>query len=237
MLVALQVERMRAEAKGYLLKHEIVQSGQQYCESSLDEGRFSAIQGAIKTLLAKDLVQKWSHPARFSLTDSGADLAERIWNSAERRTSVAASEAPAPPQTMAPSAAPLESFSLPRGSFDVVLLVDSRETKSKEERTFIADRLGQAGVRAEQRSLPLGDFLWVARSRPEAGSQLDEVVLDFIVERKREDDLISSILDGRFREQKVPVRSPSTYLSFASAPRESSGFFIWLRGVTMLICA
>merc|ERR1719234_1984744 len=29
-----------------------------------------------------------------------------------------------------------------------------------------------------------------------------EVVLDFIVERKRMDDLASSIIDGRFREQK-----------------------------------
>jgi len=28
-------------------------------------------------------------------------------------------------------------------------------------------------------------------------------VLDYIVERKRMDDLASSIVDGRFREQKV----------------------------------
>lgn len=31
-----------------------------------------------------------------------------------------------------------------------------------------------------------------------------ELVLDHIVERKRLDDLCSSIIDGRFREQKVP---------------------------------
>jgi len=30
-----------------------------------------------------------------------------------------------------------------------------------------------------------------------------ELVLDFIVERKRMDDLAGSIVDGRFREQKV----------------------------------
>ena len=30
-----------------------------------------------------------------------------------------------------------------------------------------------------------------------------EVVLDYIVERKRMDDLASSIVDGRFKEQKV----------------------------------
>ena len=31
-----------------------------------------------------------------------------------------------------------------------------------------------------------------------------ELVLDYIVERKRMDDLCGSIIDGRFREQKVP---------------------------------
>lgn len=31
----------------------------------------------------------------------------------------------------------------------------------------------------------------------------DEIVLDYIVERKREDDLLASIPDGRFIEQKV----------------------------------
>lgn len=32
-----------------------------------------------------------------------------------------------------------------------------------------------------------------------------ELVLDYIVERKRMDDLCGSIIDGRFREQKVKV--------------------------------
>ena len=30
-----------------------------------------------------------------------------------------------------------------------------------------------------------------------------ELVLDYIIERKRMDDLCGSIIDGRFREQKV----------------------------------
>lgn len=33
-----------------------------------------------------------------------------------------------------------------------------------------------------------------------------ELVLDYIVERKRMDDLCGSIIDGRFREQKVGVQ-------------------------------
>lgn len=36
--------------------------------------------------------------------------------------------------------------------------------------------------------------------RPPVGKEL---VLDYIIERKRMDDLCGSIIDGRFREQKV----------------------------------
>lgn len=32
-----------------------------------------------------------------------------------------------------------------------------------------------------------------------------ELVLDYIIERKRIDDLCGSIIDGRFREQKVSI--------------------------------
>jgi crossover junction endonuclease MUS81 len=61
------------------------------------------------------------------------------------------------------------------------------------------------------KSLELGDVLWVAKcNKPgwlsRMGSDGDEVVLDWIVERKRLDDLIGSIKDGRFQEQKFRLR-------------------------------
>lgn len=47
--------------------------------------------------------------------------------------------------------------------------------------------------------MAVGDFLWICRdeSKPDV-----ELVLPYIVERKRMDDLASSIKDGRFHEQK-----------------------------------
>jgi crossover junction endonuclease MUS81 len=55
------------------------------------------------------------------------------------------------------------------------------------------------------RKLHVGDFVWVAQeTRPRDPVRPAELVLDHIVERKRLDDLCSSIIDGRFREQKVP---------------------------------
>lgn len=47
------------------------------------------------------------------------------------------------------------------------------------------------------RRLAVGDFLWICRDEMN-----NEVVLPYIVERKRMDDLASSIKDGRFHEQK-----------------------------------
>lgn len=54
-------------------------------------------------------------------------------------------------------------------------------------------------MKFEVRRLAVGDFLWICRdeSKPDV-----EVVLPYIVERKRMDDLASSIKDGRFHEQK-----------------------------------
>lgn len=43
-------------------------------------------------------------------------------------------------------------------------------------------------------------------------SKTREVVLEYIVERKRMDDLAGSIVDGRFNEQKVSVVLHSYYV-------------------------
>ncbi|PJF18267.1 Angio-associated migratory cell, partial [Paramicrosporidium saccamoebae] len=196
MLIALHLEKHHPNPKGYLLKQEIVSQGQAYCLSPMDEGPFCPIQGAIKTLIAKGFVEKCSIPARFSLTDTGVELAERLWNSGERRSSAPMPESP-------PSVADEEVEMNPLGSpdfetftisqFDIVLLVDTREVKSREDRDFIINRLQSAGIPSEQRCLELGDFMWIARAKPH---------VHYIVERKREDDLLASIPDGRFIEQK-----------------------------------
>lgn len=50
------------------------------------------------------------------------------------------------------------------------------------------------------RSLELGDVIWVAKRKDE-----EELVLEHVLERKRADDLVASIKDGRFKEQKVDL--------------------------------
>lgn len=62
--------------------------------------------------------------------------------------------------------------------------------------------LGKNKVPFEVRHLNVGDFAWIARDQ--AGNEL---VLPYIVERKRLDDLAGSIKDGRFHEQKFRLKS------------------------------
>lgn len=53
-------------------------------------------------------------------------------------------------------------------------------------------------VAFEMRRLSVGDFAWICRDRDGR-----ELMLPYILERKRLDDLSGSIQDGRFHEQKV----------------------------------
>jgi crossover junction endonuclease MUS81 len=107
---------------------------------------------------------------------------------------------------------------LPPDSFEILLVLDSREIRSSTDRTYISDELLKKGVKSITRALPLGDVVWVAKLKAGYADQLraanpedegefsTEVVLDYILERKRLDDLISSIKDGRFHEQKFRLR-------------------------------
>lgn len=98
---------------------------------------------------------------------------------------------------------------LERKDFDVVMLVDTREIADKGDREgkgrkTIYQALLKRRVPCEERSLALGDFLWIARDK-RCGT---EYVLDVIAERKKVDDLWASIKDGRYHEQKVSPCAP-----------------------------
>ncbi|KAL8780447.1 MAG: hypothetical protein Q9213_006459 [Squamulea squamosa] len=97
------------------------------------------------------------------------------------------------------------------GAFTVELILDNREIRSREDRGYIEKELISKGIRPTVRSLPLGDFFWVAKCTDPCllsryGEEGTEIALDYIIERKRLDDLISSIKDGRFHEQKFRLR-------------------------------
>ncbi len=107
-----------------------------------------------------------------------------------------------------------DTIILPAGSFEVKIVLDMREVRSVNDRDYLSEGLKKHGITPNIRSLPLGDVLWVAEVNPLYADSLKaanidgeddgkvEIVLEHILERKRLDDLISSIKDGRFHEQK-----------------------------------
>ncbi|XP_048370797.1 crossover junction endonuclease MUS81 isoform X2 [Sphaerodactylus townsendi] len=191
---------------------------------------------AVSTLIRKELVLKTNIPARYSLTESGLTLAKELSSlgklplSQDNDLSHPATGTEEPlvdsegddGRVSGQDTSPAERSGEPRpevfkpqftfhpGHFDVVLCVDFIETTGgpTSRKRDLVNELERNGVPFSIRKLHVGDFLWVARERNSAGQLLtaQELVLDYVVERKRMPDLCGSIIDGRFHEQKFRLR-------------------------------
>ncbi|OIR56202.1 MAG: crossover junction endonuclease Mus81 [Amphiamblys sp. WSBS2006] len=95
---------------------------------------------------------------------------------------------------------------------EICLVYDTREFHERwtrrvktEQMLYFQQRLKNEGIVFLEQQLLLGDFLWVVRRKGEKTKE-NIAVLDFIVERKRGDDFIGSLRDGRLAEQKSRLR-------------------------------
>ncbi|XP_028262525.1 structure-specific endonuclease subunit MUS81 [Parambassis ranga] len=246
-------------SKGYMFKLELQTEAQHLCDKSFtapDLGSKYTAWASVSTLIQKNLVIKTHNPARYSLTDEGLALGERLASAdqetkegpegdGEERGSEAeeqgvgvvdltgsdedaeeeeedrihvteraervAQTAPDPSQV---TSRKLVGEPLLPGSYEIILCVDFIETTggSHHRKQELVKELQRNGVSFDIRKLNVGDFLWVAREKmaPVPGQlrapEGRELVLDYIIERKRMDDLCGSIIDGRFREQKFRLK-------------------------------
>uniref|UniRef100_A0A336LYJ3 Crossover junction endonuclease MUS81 n=1 Tax=Culicoides sonorensis TaxID=179676 RepID=A0A336LYJ3_CULSO len=101
---------------------------------------------------------------------------------------------------------PFESYTMEPGTYEIKLLVDTQETagKTKTHLDRTIQEINRYNLNYEVRRLSVGDFLWIAKDQ-----EGHELVLPYIVERKRKDDLASSIKDGRYYEQKYRLKNCS----------------------------
>ncbi|KAL0276495.1 UNVERIFIED_CONTAM: hypothetical protein PYX00_004053 [Menopon gallinae] len=97
-----------------------------------------------------------------------------------------------------------DTFFLLPNQFDIILYVDTKEIESKQnvQNDKIVKYLQRRNVKFEVKFLNIGDYLWVCRDL----RNNQELVLPYIVERKRLDDLAQSVRDGRFHEQKFRLK-------------------------------
>lgn len=260
-LLTLYKESKNPNSKGYMTKTELQREAQPRCDKSFtltDPSNKYTAWSSVSTLIQKELVIKTHSPARYSLTDKGLQLAQRL-EAAEGRldggndlVSKGCSTASEDDQeeqdtlhcaehiqnVLAPShktvSMPFTSinnrqpredpvpssyqhvpdFTLRPGQFNVILCVDFIETTggAAHKKQDLVIELKRNGVNFDVRKLHIGDFLWVAQEKvhPVPGQlripQARELVLDYVIERKRMDDLCGSIIDGRFREQKFRLK-------------------------------
>lgn len=150
-------------------KHGIAHLGKPYCDSEFDFASKHSAWSSMRTLVRKNLVYREGR-SKFYLTEEGRRAADVMF----ANTSFVES-----------------------GGGEVVLVIDSREMKSRRRRMFFQDYFEARKIPHETRVLEVGDFLWVRRER----------ICGFIAERKCGSDFVSSISDGRFKEQKARLRS------------------------------
>ena len=212
-----------------MTKAQLVEVAQPYCDASFtvppDPTKFYTAWNSMKTLVQKELVYEHGRPLRkYALTEEGWEVAKRI-----QKTLPGAGPGAGPAQASDtgdrarstdevpvddhdpvddnPDGSNIHPIPIPPQDFTIQLILDTREVRSSKDRDYISNELGKRGVTADVRALELGDAMWVAKMHdPRAlsshGEDNDEIVLDWIVERKRLDDLVGSIKDGRFHEQK-----------------------------------
>ncbi|XP_077598472.1 structure-specific endonuclease subunit MUS81 [Stigmatopora nigra] len=191
---------------------------------------------AVATLVRRNLLIKTHSPARYSLTEEGVAVARHLDSAERGSEVLTEEEEANPrvvdltgsdednqneeePENLTtPSheslAGRLQSCEerLLAGTFDIVLCVDVIETtggSSSHCKQELVRELTKNRVQFDVRKLNVGDFLWVAREKSapaSGGTRTRELVLDYVVERKRMDDLCGSIIDGRFREQKFRLK-------------------------------
>uniref|UniRef100_A0A667Z2D9 Crossover junction endonuclease MUS81 n=1 Tax=Myripristis murdjan TaxID=586833 RepID=A0A667Z2D9_9TELE len=232
-LLALYRQAQIPGSKGYMFKLELQAEAQHLCDKSFtvpELGSKYTAWSSVSTLIQKNLVLKTHNPARYTghthgnthtaksqnLTKSICLISSknRLVSVAPLRTDAGGTSCSGKPQ--APPAAsrrPNGERLLP-GNYEIILCVDFIETTggSHHCKQELVKELQRNRVTFDIRKLNVGDFLWVAREkvapvpgqlRPPPGREL---VLDYIIERKRMDDLCGSIIDGRFREQKFRLK-------------------------------
>lgn len=188
----------------------------------------------MKTLIQKDFVYEHGRPLRkYLLSEEGWEVAKRLQKTLPAATQIATPETTTQTQQTAtvdrnsleeedPSTDAEENLTkedidniqpimLPSKSFTIQLVLDTREVRTSTDRDYISGELIKQGITPQVRALEVGDAMWVAKCNDSNflashGEESDEVMLDWIVERKRLDDLIGSIKDGRFHEQKFRLR-------------------------------
>ncbi|GAB2211029.1 hypothetical protein Droror1_Dr00016320 [Drosera rotundifolia] len=97
---------------------------------------------------------------------------------------------------------PLKHWEKFKDTYEVIFILDNREhfiSHGSKSSKIVDEICKQFNIKIEVRRLPLGDGVWIARHK----QIFLDYILDFVVERKKVDDLLCSIRDNRYKNQKL----------------------------------
>ncbi|XP_026466765.1 crossover junction endonuclease MUS81-like [Ctenocephalides felis] len=212
--------KLHHENKFSVSKDELQTKAQPYCDKVFvptDKSIRYTAWSSMSTLITKNLVQKTGRPAKFSITEDGISVAEELLKKyvetnqeGDFEDNIGQQVSTSQKETLsqknkrnAPKTTEIEAVIFPPNSFEIILLVDTQETSGMAKRAYdeTIQVLTEIKVQYEIRRLNVGDFAWICRDDSKR-----ELLLPYIVERKRMDDFGSSIRDGRFKEQKFRLK-------------------------------
>ncbi|KAJ8956768.1 hypothetical protein NQ314_006642 [Rhamnusium bicolor] len=217
---------------GYLTKSDIIQ-GQDLANSSFtkpDPGSRYTAWSSMGMLISKKFVIKRSSPAKYSLTDEGLLLAR---NKNKTKCKTLKKYATSDSTT---SYSQEDDFVLPPDTYDIILYVDTCETGGSNvdirDDPILAE-LKNHPVCYEVKNLKVGDYIWICRDR----TTKKELVLPYIIERKRIDDFAKSIKDGRYHEQKFRLKKSGIQNITYLIEKYGNNQYVGLPLKTLLSCS
>ncbi|EGW30294.1 uncharacterized protein SPAPADRAFT_157116 [Spathaspora passalidarum NRRL Y-27907] len=211
-----------------LSKDSVIEYAAKHCDKSFTSNAaasdFYSAWTSVKTLITHDLVSCTGRsPKLYFLTEEGKELAQKLRSTQDISSPVASSQSemsfdngvrymsspiPRKPATVYDHDVNNRIYNgtkyeiWHKGEYEIILCLDNREIRSKQDRDFFPTRLAQLDTECQVRALSVGDAVWIAKHK----QTNKEVVLNYICERKRLDDLASSLRDGRFHEQKSRLK-------------------------------
>ncbi|CAF4850875.1 unnamed protein product [Pieris macdunnoughi] len=221
------LELYKQNIENNVSKDEIIHVAQKYCEESFKVAktvRYSAWSSMARLVKKGFVIKSRGKNIQYALTEKGVSMAYNLWNEYETKSSTNKFMFQKPKEDVdirnvstsdnfinlaemdhleKINTSPEEVLTnhpviyLPANCYDIVLLIDKNEKNGNEDSFH-----NYPDLKYELRSLKVGDFTWIARNRVSN----EELVLPYIIERKRMDDLGASIKDGRFHEQKFRLR-------------------------------
>lgn len=191
-----------------MTKQQVLDYCTKYSQASQKDS--SKTWASMKGLIDKSLIgRQIARDPLYFLTEEGLDLAQKLIAFSQNKADEFYSQDETSTDTQQPFLSSQQStsnhaycwnegdpnFELKANTYDIILIIDQREK--------IDIVSPERSMKMETRTLACGDFLWIARPKGISPSdKTKDLVLDYVIERKRLDDLSSSIMDGRFQQQK-----------------------------------